>query len=230
MAPCHSCGLQLNEDHAFCPFCGRARDEMTVGAAWERNAVNAPTISMLAGLRPPGAAPLQPPGMGTPAVPGMPGTPFPQNAVVTGITGVKPVEHTVSLSVEAIVGALAGIGVIVGSLLDWLKPVNAFKVPAWWLLDIHTKHVDPRLGWITVGLGAIGILTSILRLRKLRVTIALVTIAACVAFIVQVLRALNDTPIKRSFTDIVGFGPYVTLGAAVLLLLSPLFGRPRADR
>lgn len=133
------------------------------------------------------------------------------------------------LQVDVLVGALAGIGVLIGALVDWTQgiAVNSFHLPAAFLFDSRTTSRDPRLGWLVIVIGLLGVLISFLPLPGgWRVLLGLLAVLVAVLYCGQVASRLNDLGAHASFTDVVGAGPWVTGIAGIVLAMSPLF-KPR---
>ena len=70
-----------------------------------------------------------------------------------------------SINVDTLVAVLAGIGIIMGAVLDWTQGItaNSFKIPAAFLVDTHTRSPNPRLGYFIVALGILGVLLAFVR-------------------------------------------------------------------
>jgi hypothetical protein len=136
---------------------------------------------------------------------------------------------TQTVEVNVVVGALAGVGVLIGALVDWTQgiAVNSFHISAAFLVDSHTTSRDPRLGWLVIVFGLIGVLVSILPLAGAwRALFGLLAVLVAVLYCAQIASRVNDLGGHVSFTDLIGAGPWVTGIAGVVLALSPLF-KPR---
>ncbi len=232
---CAGCGIA----HASVPSAvgapapGTEQAAPVPGAPWARNqpvnAPGAPGTSPSPGPMPTpspnGVNPILP--LGTPGArpvlpPGMPGasTPAPQTAATTRH------DDGVTIRRDGIVGALGGIGVVVGALLDWFGPANALRVPAMWLLDVQSRTREPKVGHVLIVVGVLGLATSLLRnARRWRVVLGLVATAIAIVYCLQIARLLSHSVVRgMSFTKIVGIGPVVTGFAGLVLAGSVLFG------
>jgi hypothetical protein len=137
----------------------------------------------------------------------------------------SPARQTVP--VDNLVGALAGIGVLVGALIDWTRivRVNSFRIPATFLFDPKTTSRDPRLGYVVLAIGLLGVGVSFLpRARGWRVVLGLLALLVAALYCAQVASQLSDLGGRVSFTDVVGAGPWVTGIAGFVLAVSPLLG------
>ncbi|HEY5172804.1 MAG TPA: SH3-like domain-containing protein, partial [Acidimicrobiia bacterium] len=118
-----------------------------------------------------------------------------------------------TLNIDVLVGALAGIGVVVGALVDWTQriAVNSFRIPVRFLFDPTTTSSQPRLGYVVVAIGLLGIFVCFFPpLRALRILFGLLALVAAALYCGQVASHLSDIGSRLSFTDIVGPGPWVT--------------------
>jgi len=133
-----------------------------------------------------------------------------------------------AINVGTLVAALAGIGIIMGAVLDWTQGigVNSFKIPAAFLLDSHTRSPNPRLGYFVVGLGIVGVLLAFVRnARGWRALVGLAAVGVVVLYCGQVAVGLSDIHSSASFTDVVGAGPWLT-GIAGVALVASAFAAP----
>jgi hypothetical protein len=127
-----------------------------------------------------------------------------------------------------VVGAVASVGIILGALFDWASTSNAFKVPAMFLFDMHTRSRDPKIGFVLFGIGILGVIVSFVTSRGVRrVLLGGVAVVIAGLFCVQIQRAISDTPLGRgmSLTDVIGGGVWLTALAGIVLALSPLLDR-----
>jgi hypothetical protein len=132
------------------------------------------------------------------------------------------------LKFDAIIGASAGVAVVVGAFLDWTRraSLNSFKVPVPFLFNPHTTSEQPRLGWFLLLIGVVGAAVSFLReATVLRVLFGSLALAAGALYMISVARGLNDAGSTRSFTELVGAGPWVVASAGLVMLCSPAFRR-----
>jgi hypothetical protein len=130
-----------------------------------------------------------------------------------------------AINIDTFVAVLAGIGIIMGAVLDWTQGIaaNSFKIPALFLFDPHTKSPDPHLGYFVVGLGVAGVFLAFVRnARMWRGLAGAAAIGVAVLYCGQVGVQLSDINSKLSFTDVVGAGPWLT-GIAGVALLSSAF-------
>jgi hypothetical protein len=128
-----------------------------------------------------------------------------------------------AVTFEAIVAAVASIGIAVGALLDWLQgrhAVSAMGVPMQYLFDNRTAANQPRLGYLLLGVAAVALVLSFIpRAAIWRVLLGAIVIAVASAFCIQLAQATSGT--NKAFLDVVGAGPWVTGTAGLLLLCSP---------
>jgi hypothetical protein len=135
--------------------------------------------------------------------------------------------NATTVNIDALVGALAGVGVMIGALVDWTQgiAVNSFRIPLFVLFDPKTTSSQPRLGYVVVAIGLLGVIVSFLPpVRLLRVLFGLLALAAAALYCGQVASQLSDLGSRLSFTDVVGPGPWVTGIAGIVLGASPLLG------
>ena len=126
-----------------------------------------------------------------------------------------------------LVGVLAGVGVLVGALIDWTRIValNSFRIPAAFLFDPKTTSRDPRLGYVVLAIGLLGVCVAFLpRARGWRVVLGLLALLVGALYCAQVASLLSESGGRVSFTDFVGPGPWVTGIAGFVLAISPLLG------
>ena len=139
-----------------------------------------------------------------------------------------PSRRAVRVTVDAVVSAVAGVAIVVGSFLDWASrsSLNSFKVPVQFLFDPHTTSEQPRLGALLFLIGMAGAVVSFFPSATLvRVLCGALALAAGALYMISVARALNDAHSTRSFTDLVGAGPWVVASAGLVMLCSPAFRR-----
>jgi hypothetical protein len=132
-----------------------------------------------------------------------------------------------TVPVDVLVGALAGVGVLIGALIDWTRIVrlNSFKIPAAFLFDPKTTSRDPRLGYVVLAIGVLGVCVCFLpHARGWRVVLGLLALLVAALYCAQVASQLSDLGGRVSFTDFVGAGPWVTGIAGFVLAVSPLLG------
>lgn len=138
-----------------------------------------------------------------------------------------PSTNAMSVNIDVLVGSLAGVGVVIGALIDWTQriAVNSFRIPLLVLFDPKTTSSQPRLGYFVVAIGLLGVLVCFFQsLRLLRVLFGLLALVAAALYCGQVASQLSDIGSRLSFTDIVGPGPWVTGIAGIVLAASPLLG------
>ena len=140
---------------------------------------------------------------------------------------VVPTASQAGVNLDTFVAVLAGIGIIIGAVLDWTQGVsaNSFKVPALFLIDPNTTSPNPRLGYFVVGLGVAGVILAFVRgARVWRGLVGVAAIGIAVLFCGQIGVQLSDSNSNLSFTDVVGAGPWLTGIAGVALLSSSFLG------
>ena len=128
-----------------------------------------------------------------------------------------------TIKADTLVAALAGIGIIMGAVVDWTQSINAnsFKIPVAFLVDPNTTSRNPRLGYVVVALGFAGVFLSFVRnLRGWRGLVGSAAVGIAVLYCGQVAHGLSDHHINTSFTDVVGDGPWLTGIAGVALVVS----------
>jgi hypothetical protein len=128
-----------------------------------------------------------------------------------------------TINVGTLVAVLAGIGIIMGAVLDWTQGVgaNSFKIPAAFLVDRNTRTLNPRLGYLVVALGIVGLLLAFVRNgRGWRALVGLAAVGVAVLYCGQIAIGLSDIHSSASFTDFVGAGPWLTGIAGVALVAS----------
>jgi hypothetical protein len=129
---------------------------------------------------------------------------------------------------DVVVGVLAGVGAIVGALVNWSSSsvfdVTAFKIPVASLFDNTSTATDPKVGYFIVGLAAVGIVVSFVRgAGWLRFLCGAAIAAAAILWTIQLDRSINTAFSSGSVTDLIGPGVWVTGISGVVLALSPLF-------
>jgi hypothetical protein len=134
----------------------------------------------------------------------------------------------ISLDLGAIVGLIGSVGILVGSAMTWVRflfiGVSSYDIAFAFLFDDKTRSHNPRLGAVLVVLGVIGIIVSLFaRAGFGRVLVGALALGFAVLYLIQVARATSNGP--QSFGDVIGAGAWVTGGAGLLLVLSPLFHR-----
>lgn len=121
-------------------------------------------------------------------------------------------------------GAVGAAALIAAAFLPWFDiggfTANAFDVALPFLWDLAASG-DPALGFVVAGLGAIGLLAAFLPavpdgLRRLA---GIAGVAAAGLFAYQVHRGVDGT--VSDTIDALGYGVYVALAGAVLLLIAP---------
>jgi hypothetical protein len=162
------------------------------------------------------------------------GTGLRQAATSRGFTpaaAVAPQQR--SMAAGQIVGAVGALGMIIGSLVTWTQVVsiNAFRFPVQFLFDNKTQAHNPRLGWLFVLLGILGLAASFVRgVERWRTIVGVVGVVLVALFLIQVANGLSGASVGSfgahvGFTDVVGGGPWITGIAALMLAVSPLFDR-----
>jgi hypothetical protein len=135
--------------------------------------------------------------------------------------------HVFAISLEAIVGAVASVGIAVGALLDWTQgrhAVSALRVPVQYLFSNRTAAHQPRVGYVLFGIAIVSfVLSFIPRAAIWRVLLGAIVVAIVSAFWMQLAEALSDS--NKAIVDVVGAGPWVTGLSGLLLVCSPLFRR-----
>ena len=95
-------------------------------------------------------------------------------------------------------------------------------MPVAFLFDHKTTSRHPELGWFLIAIGVLALVVSLfVRRRSMRVVLGLLALLAASLFVIQIAQELENT--RRSFSDVVGAGPWVTGVSGFLLMLSPLF-------
>lgn len=157
-----------------------------------------------------------------------PGQQPPRQTVVGSMTGYTPVPAATSSStprvgVITLVGALVAV---VGALLHWLSSdlgsANAFDVPVTFLFD-YKNTIDNgfAVGWIVVLLAVSAGASAVVRhpLFRVRGRIAGgVMILVGGAYLFQLSRLADLANV--SLTDIVGIGPFLTIGGGLAVLIA----------
>jgi hypothetical protein len=144
-----------------------------------------------------------------------PPAPYPASSAATA--------NGVPVSVDTLVGALAGLGILIGAVVDWTQgiSVNSFKIPAAVLFDGNTTSRNPRLGIFVLALGVAGLLLAFVRNARLwRAVIGAAAFGIAFLYCAQVASQLSDHHVHASFTDVVGAGPWVTGVAGLVLVVS----------
>jgi hypothetical protein len=140
-----------------------------------------------------------------------------------------------STSAWAVLSAIAGVGVLVGAIFEWLASslnFNSFDVPVQFLFGTYTlQDREPRVGYFLVAFGVVAILTSFREdavwVRRIAGMLALATAAL---FCYQVQDAISGAYsvgfANRSlqFFDVIGSGPFITGISGLVLAVLP---RPR---
>ena len=129
-----------------------------------------------------------------------------------------------AIGVEALVSALAAIGVLIGALLDWTQgiAVNSFKLPVAFLFDPQTASRDPRLGYLLMGIGLLGLAFSFVpNATVFRFLLGALALGVASLYCAQIAHQISLAGGGESFTDVVGAGPWVTGVSGAVLLLSP---------
>jgi len=124
-----------------------------------------------------------------------------------------------------VVGVLAGLGVIIGALVQWYQfgSSNAFHLPVAILFDYSTTDQNPKLAYLLLACGIVGVILSFVRgTRWARFVCGAVALGAAIAFAVTVGNEFSST--NLSVTDIIGAGPWVTGISGLALLISPMIG------
>jgi hypothetical protein len=121
-------------------------------------------------------------------------------------------------------GALGAVAMIVAAFLPWFDSggftADSFKVALPFLWDLGASG-DPALGYAIAGLGALGLIAEFLKgvpdgLRRLAGIAGLV---AAALFAYQVNRGVAGT--VSDTIDVLGYGVYVAIAGALVLLISP---------
>jgi hypothetical protein len=202
-------GVQRDETKLNLYIPGREIVHVTaIRGEWVQVAVGGDVVGWVAGRR------LLPP------IPSSVTAPYASGVAVPAS---RPVDAQ-TVKVDVLVGALAGVGVLIGALVDWTQgiAVNSFRIPAAFLFDPKTTSRDPRLGYVVLVIGLLGVLVSFLpSAGAWRVVLGLLAVLVAVLYCGQVANQLQGS--RASFTDFVGAGPWVTGIAGAVLVLSPLF-------
>jgi hypothetical protein len=131
------------------------------------------------------------------------------------------------VSLEAVVGALASVGIAVGALLDWTQgrhAVSAMQVPVQYLIDNKTTAEQPHIGYFLIGIAVVAfVLSFIPRAAIWRVLLGAIVVAIVSAFWMQVAEAMSNS--NKAIVDVVGAGVWVAGFSGLLLVCSPLFRR-----
>jgi hypothetical protein len=135
---------------------------------------------------------------------------------------------------DVVVGVLAGVGAVVGALVNWSSSaafeLTAFKIPLGSLFDNTSTATDPKLGYFIVGLAVLGVIASLVRNAGwLRFLCGAAIAAAPILWTIQLNRSIDSTFSGTSLADLIGPGVWVTGTAGVVLALSPLFKARRSS-
>lgn len=129
------------------------------------------------------------------------------------------------MTIETVIGGVAALGIAVGALIDWTKgrfAQTSFKVPVEFLFDSKTTSRNPKLGYVLLLVGLLGLLASFFAgARPGRVLLGLLAVSGTVLFCAQIAANIPDGS-DISMTDLVGSGPWVTGIAGIVLAFSPL--------
>lgn len=121
-------------------------------------------------------------------------------------------------------GALGALALIAAAFLPWFKTgaieIDSFDIALPFLWDLAATG-EPALGYGIAGLGALGLLALFVRgvpdaVRRLA---GIAGMAASAVFAYQVHRGLEGT--VSDTMDVLGYGVYIALAGAVVLLLAP---------
>jgi hypothetical protein len=127
------------------------------------------------------------------------------------------------VTVDLFAGVLASAGIVLGAVLSWVQlvSVNSFSVPIVFLFDPDTDARNPRLGWLLLVFGVLGLVTTFARAaRQWRVLLGAFTALVAIVYMGQVAAAL---PEGLDFSEAIGAGVWVTLVSGVGLMLSAAF-------
>ena len=121
-------------------------------------------------------------------------------------------------------GALGAVALIVAAFLPWFSlgsfSADSFDVALPFLWDVAASG-EPALGYAIAGLGALGLIALFVKgvpdgVRRLA---GMLGIAAAALFAYQVHSGIDGT--VSDTIDALGYGVYVALAGAVILLMSP---------
>jgi hypothetical protein len=133
-----------------------------------------------------------------------------------------------AVTANGLVGAFAAIGVVVGALLTWTKPidVDSFDVPIAFLFDFDTASRDPKLGPFLIGAAIVALVASFFRGgASWRVLGGAVAFTAAALFCIQVARQLAEERGGPTLGDVVGLGPWIAGASGLALAISPALRR-----
>jgi hypothetical protein len=136
-----------------------------------------------------------------------------------------------AINVDMVVATLAGIGILIGAVVDWNQGIaaNSFQIPVAFLVDTNTTSRDPRLGYFVLGLGIVGAFLSFVRSARVwRVLVGSAALGIAVLYCCQVAVGLSDHHSNASFTFVVGDGPWLT-GLAGVALVASAFLAPSSE-
>jgi hypothetical protein len=134
----------------------------------------------------------------------------------------------IAVDLGGVIGLIGSTGIIVGSAMTWARVLfigaSSFDIPIQFLFNSETTSRHPRIGWVLLALGVLGIVASLVpRAGSARVLVGVAALAIAVLYLIQLGNVASRG--FQPFSDIVGSGAWVTGGASLLLILSPLFHR-----
>jgi hypothetical protein len=138
---------------------------------------------------------------------------------------------------DAIIGLVGAIGVIVGSLLNWVgggsgSDFSSFKLPVGFLFDNTNTSQDPKTGYFLIAVAVIGLVCSFIpKTEWVRILCGVIAVGAPVLYAIQLNENLQRYSSYGSYyskpdlTDLLGPGVWVTGIAGLVLAISPAFRR-----
>jgi hypothetical protein len=146
------------------------------------------------------------------------------SATRSSSTRTSRTSSTAPIDVWSAVGALAGIGIIVGAIVHWIQGpigINSFDLPMKILFD-KSASLDgqPRIGYFLIALGLLAIFASLKPdLTLLRRLAGALTLVIAVLFCYQIQDSIVFGHVN--FTDIVSVGPWIVGACGLVLTLVP---------
>jgi len=133
---------------------------------------------------------------------------------------------TASHSIWSVLSAVAGVGVLVGAVVEWFAyslGINSFDLPMQVLFDSSSSLTDrePRIGYFVATFGIVAILTSFSRdLTWVRRIAGVLTLLIALRFCYLLDDSLPGCS-NVDFWDIVGAGPLITAACGLALAVLP---------
>jgi hypothetical protein len=135
------------------------------------------------------------------------------------------------LSLGRLIGALGSAGIIIGAFLHWTAAgaVSALDIPLVPLFVTSSTTTQPRLGYVLIGLGVLGIVASLVRsLRWVRALCGLLALGLTALFVARIDDVVSGA--SGGVLDLLGPGPFVSGIAAIGLTISALLPDTRKPK